>query len=321
MLILSYEYLKVDRNFAGTFHARVSDVAKGLSNISTTLDPEWKGMLLLAINNPTRRSIKLDLAKKVDGVFQPCSLVTLVAFCNLDNAVCKPMPLQLDNPPMRIDIWNELVDSPYRFGRNARYKRFQDFIQKLSAFKRQDSVSGTRLKQIQDILEKLRKALFADTSVPAVRGAMLELSRAMGDIDQVINDVRELQNKHTTLQTDVRELLQNHPKLNEAHLEEGDIPALELLDRECAYLILCDEVGQIHEFINAHVEKRREGDFFSRLWYRYILPNLGTLVATLLLAYFLLLGRQINEESYFAKVAISLFPLLLSLVINHFRKK
>lgn len=322
VLILSHEYIKVDKSFFGTFHARVSNVAQGLGNISTTLDPEWKGMLLLAINNPTRKRIKLQLEKKTNGVFQPCGLVTLVVSCNLDEKTgSEPIPLQLDNPPMRIDIWNSLVDPPYRFGRNASYKNFKELIQELSSFSQKDSAPGTRLKLIQNILDQLRKALLANGSVSAAKSAMLELARAMSDIDKVINDVHELQNKYTALQTAVQELLREHPTLENVYLEESEIPSLTLLDRECTYLILCDEVGQIHEFINAHVEERREGDIFSRLLYRHILPNLGAFVATLFLAYFLLIGRQTNVESYFSKVTITLFPLLLSLVINHFRKK
>ena len=62
VLILSYEYIQSDSKIAGTFHSRVRNSAKGLGNVSTTLDPGWKGMLLVAINNPTKKRVKLPFA-------------------------------------------------------------------------------------------------------------------------------------------------------------------------------------------------------------------------------------------------------------------
>lgn len=58
VLILSYEYLQVSSGVAGCFLSRLRPVTQGLGNISTTLDPCWKGMLLLAINNPSSKKVK-----------------------------------------------------------------------------------------------------------------------------------------------------------------------------------------------------------------------------------------------------------------------
>ena len=46
VLTLSHEYLQVGSQIAGCFLSRLRPVTKGLGNISTTLDPCWKGMLL-----------------------------------------------------------------------------------------------------------------------------------------------------------------------------------------------------------------------------------------------------------------------------------
>ena len=54
ILTLSYEYVQVDESIAGLFLSKVRCVARGLGNVSTTLDPSWRGMLLLSINNPTK---------------------------------------------------------------------------------------------------------------------------------------------------------------------------------------------------------------------------------------------------------------------------
>ena len=51
ILILSKEYLWVSGRIAGTIHSKVSLASKGFSHISTTLDPEWKGKLLISLTN------------------------------------------------------------------------------------------------------------------------------------------------------------------------------------------------------------------------------------------------------------------------------
>ena len=63
VLFFSREYIEVDETLAGTFHSKVSNVSQGLGHISTTLDPTWKGQLLISINNPTAKDIIFDLDK------------------------------------------------------------------------------------------------------------------------------------------------------------------------------------------------------------------------------------------------------------------
>lgn len=63
VVIMTREAIKVGSNIAGTFHSRVSIVSKGFGHISTTLDPKWQGPLLISLNNPTKRRLKLMLAQ------------------------------------------------------------------------------------------------------------------------------------------------------------------------------------------------------------------------------------------------------------------
>ena len=63
VLFFSREYIEVDETLAGTFHSKVSCVSHGLGHISTTLDPTWKGQLLISVNNPTSNDIVFDLDK------------------------------------------------------------------------------------------------------------------------------------------------------------------------------------------------------------------------------------------------------------------
>lgn len=61
VLFFSKELIETDESIGGTFHSKVSRVCQGLGHISTTLDPTWKGQLILAVNNPTNRSIRFEL--------------------------------------------------------------------------------------------------------------------------------------------------------------------------------------------------------------------------------------------------------------------
>lgn len=62
VLFFSKEYIEIDRTLAGTFSSKVARVSQGLGHISTTLDPTWKGQLLISVNNPTSKPIDFDLS-------------------------------------------------------------------------------------------------------------------------------------------------------------------------------------------------------------------------------------------------------------------
>ena len=48
-----------DRSITGLIESKVSQVSKGLSHVSTTVDPDWQGNLLIAIHNHAVEEIKL----------------------------------------------------------------------------------------------------------------------------------------------------------------------------------------------------------------------------------------------------------------------
>ena len=69
VLFFSKEYLETDNTIAGTFHSKVSRVCQGLGHISTTLDPMWKGQLIISVNNPNNHSIRFELDKDSGNMF------------------------------------------------------------------------------------------------------------------------------------------------------------------------------------------------------------------------------------------------------------
>lgn len=59
--ICTEESIWVSRRIGGTYHSKVSLVSDGLGHISTTLDPEWLGVSLISVSNPTSRTIKIEV--------------------------------------------------------------------------------------------------------------------------------------------------------------------------------------------------------------------------------------------------------------------
>lgn len=52
--------MPLDRTLGGLIESKVSLVSRGLSHISTTLDPDWTGHLLIAVHNHSSRTHRLD---------------------------------------------------------------------------------------------------------------------------------------------------------------------------------------------------------------------------------------------------------------------
>lgn len=64
VLLFSKEYIAVSNRIAGTFHSKVARVCQGFGHVSTTLDPTWRGQLIISVNNPTSGIIELSLDGK-----------------------------------------------------------------------------------------------------------------------------------------------------------------------------------------------------------------------------------------------------------------
>ncbi|MFJ7970961.1 hypothetical protein [Psychrobacillus sp. NPDC096389] len=87
--IHTQEAIWVSRRIGGTYHPRVSLVAKGLSNISTTLDPQWYGLSLVTVSNTTDQDIEL----KVGDAFVSVMLYYVNSPAergNIDNQASRP---------------------------------------------------------------------------------------------------------------------------------------------------------------------------------------------------------------------------------------
>lgn len=61
LLIVSNEFVSLSNYISGYVTSRVSNVVNGFGHICTTIDPNWKGALLIGLSNPSSRTIKIDV--------------------------------------------------------------------------------------------------------------------------------------------------------------------------------------------------------------------------------------------------------------------
>lgn len=79
-----------NRGLSGIILSKVSLVSKGLSHISTTIDPDWEGPLLIALNNLGRAPVELGYGD---------TFATAIFFRN-----DSPATRSVNRPPGRTDI-------------------------------------------------------------------------------------------------------------------------------------------------------------------------------------------------------------------------
>ena len=113
-LVSTLEFIGMpkDRMITGLIESKVSQVSRGLSHISTTVDADWKGELLIAVHNHAIENIELLYGE---------------AFCTvvfLENA--SPATRDCDKTPGRLDVFLDTFRE--RSERAQRRRRNKDLI-------------------------------------------------------------------------------------------------------------------------------------------------------------------------------------------------
>lgn len=317
ILALSYEYLKVDDYIAGDFHSRVRMSALGVGSTSTTLDPGWKGMLLFSLNNPTKKKIKILLSTRADGVVRQHPVLTLVSW-----RIVKPtaesdadgsneyLSLHLDNPPMRIDIWSELAAKPLRLFRNREYQQFAKLVESLSPFKANPSQHVSWAEPLRTMLTDLSVAIEAQKDETAIRTALIQI--------QSVEEIPESMNKRLKCLTacmDTNSEDSDNKNLltycSQSHYQK----MLELANREIQYLVLCDQIEQIHDMISKQVPTSWRKNVLANIWHHFM-RNIGILLATIYFVFLLSFGQTVVNSEYWMQLALAFVPYIVSVIYH-----
>lgn len=160
VLFFTREYIAVDNTLSGTFHSKVACVCQGFGHVSTTLDPTWQGQLIISVNNPTKRFIRLDLDRSGN-------IATMLLY-ELDTDVTGPDIH--DNNKGRCDLLlSRFVDPPKDVRAREKYLQLREFVMDRYA----DSLNGRddflrgdvlpdRFSKIESQLKALRLRLSSD---------------------------------------------------------------------------------------------------------------------------------------------------------------
>lgn len=117
VLIVSNEYIKVPHYMAGYVTSRVSNVVKGFGHISTTIDPNWNGAVLIALSNPSNRPIKIYVGS---NSLNPLATVTF----HYLNSHYKVNDSEYRQKNMRIDLLSGQIYYKNRHGLKAALRYF-----------------------------------------------------------------------------------------------------------------------------------------------------------------------------------------------------
>ena len=128
VLVRTRESVAISSSLSGAFYSKVKVVSEGFGHVSTTLDPNWEGQLLISLNNPTNRKLKFSIEKKVYGKTIYNSFVT-VEFMGLDSAPIR----NSDNPPGRLDILDYTVEKNVSIFKRKEIEELRMLLKQLHA--------------------------------------------------------------------------------------------------------------------------------------------------------------------------------------------
>ena len=113
-LISTLEWIRMpsDKTVTALIESKVSQVSRGLSHISTTVDADWRGELLIAVHNHAIQNVTLQYGN---------AFCTMVFFRN-----SSPATRDCDKQPGRLDIF--LNQFSERSAKAQRRKNYQDLI-------------------------------------------------------------------------------------------------------------------------------------------------------------------------------------------------
>lgn len=100
-LVISNEYISVPPNIAGYVVSRVSRISDGFGHVSTNIDPNWEGALLIGLSNPTQKAIKVHVGGERGITIKSDALATL-SFHYLETPSNNPLDENIRG--MRMDL-------------------------------------------------------------------------------------------------------------------------------------------------------------------------------------------------------------------------
>lgn len=311
-LILTNEYFDVSNNVAGSFYSRVRRVSEGLGQISTTLDPGWKGMFLISLNNSTNKTIKVQISSKTEGQENKIGIATVVLTGTVSQNNFIDEKINLDNPAMRIDILKELVNTERVIVNKYEHNSFKTLVNNLDNFIPTNNPTYDFINKIKEELECIDNALMYEKNPVEVKKHINSLNWFSYEGNQELK--RKINELNRYLSID-NYLIMERKNIFEELKEEVD-----KLKKECDYILLCENVNQIHNLIDNHIRQYNKYssinstlDFIIK-WKNTIIGFIAATISTIIIA--ILLVQTNTKLDFYEKLILIMTPVFTTLISN-----
>lgn len=277
-LILTREYVSVSAGIAGTFHSRVRTVSSGFGHISTTLDPEWKGPLLIALNNPSNQKRKFVLRSQTGkGVKYNEFCTMLLQYIPPNNSI------KHDNLPFRFDIleqyylsnpWSKKAQNPKTIFFYKTLKIISDAVDKVTW----DTDNAVRYKELNNHLEAVISEYCCSLDVETLCQKVRVLDHIFVDIQTYGSEIIQLQYQEAIR---IANAIKDEELDSEEYNEDDLIDMLKILQQQCYREI------QMLRWNSALNQLEREFDAYRLGWWallkRWLHTNRVALAITIIL--------------------------------------
>ena len=151
VLIETYEAVYTNNHVVGTIHSRVGFVSNGFGHISTTIDPNWKGPLLIALTNQS--------SKRKRFVIEENSKRTAFATVIFYYVPAEHFERNL-KPPMRTDILIKNIHVPKGIKRlltGRAHIRYSELIRQLESVYATNTIKSNLTDYIQSVEKTIQE--------------------------------------------------------------------------------------------------------------------------------------------------------------------
>ncbi len=309
-LILTNEYFDVSNNVAGSFYSRVRRVSEGLGQISTTLDPGWKGMFLISLNNSTNKTIKVQISSKSEGQENKIGIATVVLTGTVNKNGFIDDNINLDNPAMRIDILKELVNTERVIFNKYKHNSFKSLVNQLDTFTPEANPIHDYINKIKKELEDIDNALMYEKDPSVVKKHINSLNWFSYEENQELK--RKINELNEYLTIDNYQIIDDKSKEIKEKIDK--------LKKECDYILLCENVSQIHSLIDGHIEKyNKYSNINSLLTFAIkhkntIIGFIVSVISTIIIA--ILLFKSEKNLDLYEKIILIITPVFTTLISN-----
>jgi deoxycytidine triphosphate deaminase len=316
-LVLTREYVSVSSIIAGTFHSRVRTVSSGFGHISTTLDPEWKGPLLIAVNNPSNQKRKLVIRSQTGKGVKYTEFVTMMLqYIPANN------DLKHDNLPFRFDILEQYyLANPWSKKATNRktifFHQMLDIIRNAVDKVNWDVENAVRYKELNEYLEEKLVAFYKEKDFETLKLQIQALEHIFAEVQSYASEIFCIQYKHLV------DLAAGRIPIEDIRNSDSEatqlIAAIDVLEQQCYSEVQMIRWKNALSQLEASFDAYRLGVVSAWVvWYRTHKWQLIILLALLVISGAFVYAALTRSEPVYSSIASASCAAAISVLISLF---